>query len=75
MRYAGYVACMVKGFVHSFCFRKPNRTTPFGTPRHRRMGNITKDIQETEWRTRIGLIWVRTGTWQAIANIVNFWVW
>jgi hypothetical protein len=54
MRYVGYVACMAKGFVHSFVPGNPNGKTPFGRPRYMWVGNIKTDIQETGWRTRIG---------------------
>ena len=54
MRYVGYVACMVKGFVESFCSGCPNGKTPFRIPRHRRVDNIKKHIQEAWWRTTIG---------------------
>ena len=35
---------------------------PFGIPRHIRVEDIKADLQETEWQTWIGLIWLRTGT-------------
>jgi hypothetical protein len=35
---------------------------PFGRPRHRRVENIKIDIQETGWKTWIGLDWLSTGT-------------
>jgi len=62
MRYVGYVACMGKGVVDSFCSGNPNSMTQFGRPRHRRVDNIKIDIQETGLRAWIGLIWLRTGT-------------
>jgi len=55
MRYIGYVACMGKMVMHIFLFGKLNGVTPFGSPRHRMVGNIKTDIQEKRWRTRIGL--------------------
>jgi len=55
MRYVGYVACTVKGFVHSIWSGNPNGNTTFGRPTHRRVRNIKTDIQETWWRTRIAL--------------------
>jgi hypothetical protein len=42
--------------------RNLNRMTQFGECRHRRVENIKTGIQETGWRTWIGLIWLRTGT-------------
>jgi len=46
-RYMGYVACMGKEAVNSFCPGNLNGKTPFGRPRHRRVDNIKTDIQET----------------------------
>jgi hypothetical protein len=43
----GYVACMGKEAVNSFCPGNTNGKTPFGRPRHRRVDNIKTDIQET----------------------------
>jgi hypothetical protein len=47
MRHVGYVACTVKGFLHSICSGNANGNTTFGRPRKRRVGNIKTDIQET----------------------------
>ena len=59
--YVGYVACMGKLIMHSFA-RETITERPFGRPRHRRVDNIETDLQETEWQTWIGLIWLRIGT-------------
>jgi hypothetical protein len=46
MRYVGYVACMVNGFVHSFCSRNPNGKTPFGRPKHRRWETLKQIVKK-----------------------------
>jgi hypothetical protein len=35
---------------------------PFGINRQRSVDNIKNDLQETEWQTWNGLIWLRTVT-------------
>jgi len=45
MRYVGYVACIGKVIVHSFCSGNTKRKTTFGRHRHRKVGNNKTDIQ------------------------------
>ena len=57
----GYVACMGKWNMHSFCLGNQNGKTICKT-QALRVGNIKIDLQETGWQAWIGLIWLRTGT-------------
>jgi len=47
MSYVGYVECMGKAAVNSFCSGHPNEKTQFARPRHRRVDNIKTVLQET----------------------------
>jgi len=61
MRYEGYVI----GSGNEICIAFVQETETerqFGRPRHIRGDDINIDLQETGWQTRIGLIWIRTGT-------------
>jgi len=46
-----------------------------GRPRRRRQTNITKDLQEINWGTWAGLIWLWTGASSGLVNTtMDFWV-
>jgi hypothetical protein len=60
MRYVGYVASIGKGVVHGICLGKLIGKTTFRSPRHRRLGNIKTDLQETGRMVWIATIWLKT---------------
>ena len=73
MRYVGYVACMGKGVVNSFCSGNLCSMTQFGRPRHRRVDNIRYSrnmIEDMDWTD---LAHDRV-MWEATAKMVNLWV-
>ena len=49
MRWAGHVARLGRGEVHSVLVGKPEGRRPFGRPRRRWEDNIKMDLREVGW--------------------------
>jgi hypothetical protein len=71
IRWAGHVACMGKGEVHTELVGRLKGRRPFGRPRHRWEDNIKMNLQEVGWR---GMDWMKLAQdrdrWWAVVNAV-----
>jgi hypothetical protein len=50
---------------------RPEGRRPLGRPRRRWENNIRMDLQEVEWGTWTGLIWLRIGTGGELSAVMN----
>jgi len=63
MKWVGHVARMDERRVaYRLLVEKSKGTRPPGRPKHKWENNIKMDLQEVEWGTWTGLIWLRVGT-------------
>jgi len=63
MRWMGHAARIgERRVVYTVLVGKPEGKRPLAGPRHRWEDNTEMDLQEVEWGTWTGLIWVRIGT-------------
>jgi len=63
MKWVGHVAIMRgRRGEYTELVGKPERKKQLGKPRRRWEHNIKLDLQEVEWGTWTGLIWLKIGT-------------